>query len=228
MAFERHWRMTMLGSLGGGENDRFSYGINLAREDGGVLGSFMDPNDDVWADMRDAAVAFHGRAATGLSSQAFLDTVKIADIGPDGKYLEDPVVFTVAQGGASAPDFVDGVAVTNVLPQSAIAVSLTTDRRGPSGKGRFYLPMPAFGTFPQNGFKISVADAEGLRGSAQTFLNDVANQPGLDVLGIRPVVASTKGYNTAVTGVRVGRVIDTIRTRRNKLNEAYTASVSVG
>jgi hypothetical protein len=108
----------------------------------------------------------------------------------------------------------------------ALAVSLNTPRRGPSGKGRFFLPMPAVTINPGN-LEISAADAQGVADSAAQWLNDLGNEPGVDVLGLAAVVASTKGYNTRVSSVRVGRVLDTIRTRRRSLKEAYGANVGV-
>jgi hypothetical protein len=37
------------------------------------------------------------------------------------------------------------------------------------------------------------------------------------------VVASSKGYLSGVTGVKVGRAVDTIRSRRSDLPEGYIA-----
>jgi hypothetical protein len=75
--------------------------------------------------------------------------------------------------------------------------------------------------------QLQQADHASILQSSASFLNALGNEPGIDVLGLTPVVASTKGYNSIVTGVRVGRVLDTIRSRRASLPENYGATVDV-
>jgi len=73
-----------------------------------------------------------------------------------------------------------------------------------------------------NGWLIAESDVNTIRARAATMLSDINNAPGYDSGGAPTVVvASTKGYNTPVTGVRVGRVMDTIRSRRRQLSESY-------
>ena len=144
-------------------------------------------------------------------------------IGADGKYVEDARVVNVTDtmgGGAET----NGAAYARA--QTALAVSLVTGRRGPTGKGRFYLPCPT--ALHDDTFLISAAAAEGVRASAVTLINDLNNLPGLDSFpSFGVVVASSKGYNTPVTGVRVGRVVDVIRSRRSSIAEAYTTVAAV-
>lgn len=224
MVFAPHIRVTALGRLGTPEGDRFSYGFNMA-PDGGFIsaGDFAHGTAAVWTDLADSVRDFHGRATSRIESPAVLEMVKIAHIGADGHYTTDPIFRVYAQAG--------GVAATGpILPQSALAVSLTTERRGPTGKGRFFLPMPAVAVDNTDRFRVNVATIEGVRDSAQTLLNDVNNFPGPDPIWDEweVCVASTKGYNSKVTGVRVGRIVDTMRSRRNKLAESYVATVAVG
>jgi hypothetical protein len=220
MAFRPHLRVSAIGTLGS-TGEQFSYSLSMAeRADGNFLDSlFLSANEDVFSDVCDDVATYHGRATTRLRSAAVLTHVKVAAIGADGKYLSDPYIkdYNVPgaeSGGGSTP------------PQVSLAISLVTARRGPSGKGRFYLPLPAWGV-DSNSFLIQEQNANDSRGSAVTLINDLNNQPGIDVLGLGVVVASTKGYNTPVTGVRVGRVLDTVRTRRNKLQEQYTGVAAV-
>jgi hypothetical protein len=87
--------------------------------------------------------------------------------------------------------------------------------------------MPAI-SFDGATLLLPVNVAEQVRGSAQTLLNALNNNPQLDVAyNARVVVASTKGFNTPVTSVRVGRVVDVIRSRRSSIPEAYTAPLAV-
>jgi len=61
-----------------------------------------------------------------------------------------------------------------------------------------------------------------------TLLTSLNNTPGIDVSGLQVVVASTKGFNTPVTGVRVGRVVDTMRSRRRQLPETFDPPTPIG
>lgn len=224
MPFAPHMRMTALGRLGA-SGERFSYGLALTRSEtpGWVPPlaevSFQEVCEDLAADV----VAFHSSAAVNLSGHAILEGVKFAAIGADGRYTSDPFLVDVADTGGAAP--FSGI-TDAILPQSALAISLNTARRGSSGRGRFYLPMPVVAV----GGDMVVPEVirDNMAAAAQTFLNNVYNTPGIDVTDLTPVVASTKGFLSAVTGVRVGRVIDTIRSRRRSIDEGYEAPLPVG
>jgi hypothetical protein len=101
-------------------------------------------------------------------------------------------------------------------------VSLQSAARGPRGKGRFFLPGPSIG-FDPSVAQISLADATAVRDSATLWIADLNNWPGIDAQDPRVTVASSSGVNNDVTGVRVGRVLDTIRSRRGQVPEGYTA-----
>jgi hypothetical protein len=218
--FAPHIRITAIGTLGS-TGEQFSYGLSMAQgaSGGSYFEPFMTANEDVFSDLCDDVATYHGRATTRLRSAAVLTHVKVAPIGPDGKYTADPYIKDYSVPGAES-----GGGATP--PQIALCISLVTARRGPSGKGRFYLPLPAWGVNSAS-FQIDGQNANDSRGSAVSLINDLNNQPGIDVLGMGVVVASTKGYNTPVTGVRVGKLLDTVRTRRNKLQEAYTDVAAV-
>jgi hypothetical protein len=213
----------------GGAAEQFSYGLSIAKAvDSGEIGpafsTFLQPNNTVLADIAADMRAFHVRSATQISPAAVLEVVKIAPIGSDGKYLADAVVVNVvdAPGGSLESPAV----ITSTLPQSAVAVSLVTARRGPTGKGRFYVPMSPQ-PLDQTTLLMSETARDNLKASTQTLINALNNQPGVDALDLKVVVASSKGYNTVVTGVRVGRVVDTIRSRRRSIPETFDAPLPV-
>ena len=220
MPFAPHFRLTMNGCLFTPADESFSVGVNLATfplgggPDSGVTSAGgLSIDNDQFADLVQDCKNYWTRPTTHIAGYAHLRQVKLAWIGADGKYTRDPMIadgFDVPGGGGATPLY---------PPQIALAVSLNTDRRGPTGKGRFYLPSPAIAM--GLGYQISDADRDDVVNSTVTFLNDLANEPGVDVLGLAPVVASTKGYNSLVTGVRVGRIFDTVRTRRRSLVENY-------
>ena len=216
-----HVRMTMSGRLGGATLERFSYAVNIANRNGSATTiNFGTPAGTAWAaDTAADAVAFHSRTTSGIHALAVLETVKFASIGVTGLYTTDPYIVDVVDTGG-------GYTGTPPAAQIALAVSLTTPKRGPRGRGRFYLPMCAFAV---NSVYLcySVADANGARDSAKTFLDAVNNRPGVDFSDVVVVVASTKGTNSPVTLVRVGRVPDTIRSRRSALPEGYGTAAPV-
>lgn len=219
MPFAQHIRMSALGRLGT-SGERFSWSLNFAPFDPlGALGINFAPNAAAFTDMANDVRNYFIDAGLNISSQAVLEEVKFANIGPLGKYTSDPFIVDVADAPGQNAGFVQ-------LAQIAVAVSLTTDRRGPSGKGRYYLPMPCYPVVSGD-LRYSDVNRDLIATASQTFLNNINNAVGLDVGDIRVVVASTKGFNTAVTGVRVGRVPDTIRSRRRGLPEAYDAPLAV-
>lgn len=219
--FEPHIRVSCIGRLGNPEADRFTFSVNMDSSNPPLGISWLEDNTVEAADLADDCVAFFGRANTRISQAATLDTVKIAHIGVTGAYVGDPVIIAVNQTGSI-------VQTGATLPQNALAVTLNTGRRGPSGRGRFFIPMPEVSVDSTDGFHINMPQAELIASSAEQFIEALNNHPGIDSGNMHVVVASTKGFNTGVSSIRVGRVVDTIRSRRNKLTEAYTPNHDVG
>jgi hypothetical protein len=214
-----HLRVTALGRLAS-SGERFSYGLNIANLTGSFQ-NFVQNDEPMKALMDDIAadiVAFHGDPLMTISPRAVLEEVKFANIGADGKYTTDPYIKNV-------PDTPGGYPVQSEIsfmyPQNCLAISLSTDRRGPTGKGRFFVPMVMAGTDTDCRITQTLTTQYATR--AQAFLNAVNNLPGLDTRDYAVVVASTKGYVSRVTGVRVGRVVDTMRSRRTSIPEDYSA-----
>ena len=217
MPYLPHIRVTALGGLAG-VTERFSYGLNLAGE--GSIPTIAG-NTALWDDMAADFIAFHSSAGANIAPAARLLEVKFAAIGVDGKYLEDSYISPIAgtNGGATTSPY--------VLPQTAMAVSLNSSRRGASGKGRFYVPMFS-GTVVAASLLCVATDAQGLAVAAATLVSALNDQPGIDPFPqLRVVIASTKGVVSPVESIRVGRVIDTMRSRRRQMPESYGADVPV-
>jgi len=156
----------------------------------------------------------HANAATGISPLAKLSFVKLNIIGTDGHYAgsatNEQVVADVAGGGSASTIYPN---------QVAMAVSLTTGfSRGPAHRGRFYLPLPSI-PVDANG-SISAGAASGVAAQIDEL---IATLNGLQA-GQKVSVMSRKlgsPAHRAVTGVEVGRVLDTQRRRRRSLIEDY-------
>lgn len=113
--------------------------------------------------------------------------------------------------------------------QVALCVTFATGRPGPSGRGRAFLPMPAYSLGPT--FSINDANAGAFVGAFRSFINRIQGQdpagaplaPPAIVAVNQQVVASRKGFRSAVTGYKVGHAPDTMNTRRNRLPELYVS-----
>lgn len=221
MPFAPHIRMTALGRLGSGSGERFSYGLNI--DNGANATPLLQPNQAVWNDFAEDVRAFHANPLTRINPRAVLEEVKFARIGPDGKYTEDPVIVNVVDtpGGS---DYAAGIPL--VTPQTALACSLMTGTRGPRGKGRFYIPMPTV-NLESDTLAMSDLERDIIQTQVATLITNLGNQPGFEALDLRVVVASSFGANHFVTGVRVGRAIDTIRSRRRSISERYDPVTAV-
>lgn len=222
-----HVRMTAYGDLPGGEI--FNFGLSLANpdsEDGGfgngLWSGALVPGGSVWDDLAADLQTFW--SAAGVWSGCKLRGVKFASIGADGKY-RDSVIERVL--GSTT-----GVSGGNGLyqPANQVTMAVTTHSVGDLGrvKGRFYLPMPGYQMGADG--RISEANRDSIETAAQTWINNINNEPGLDLLNLHAVIASSGRHNQdgsvklppknwPINAVSVGRVPDTQRRRRNKLTE---------
>jgi len=198
---------------GGGSVERWSFRLNLSDPAGSAT---LDEGlaTDMFADCKAWAAA-----ETGIWLGSSLDTLKLARIGPNGLYREDAIVDEFP-----AVQFAGGTTLSFPF-QVALAISLDTGQRGPRKRGRVYLPTPSVGLETDGQFGAS--SAEGFRNRFATFLNNLNNAGGLDANAPNVTIASSFGFNTDVTSIRVGRVLDTQRRRRRSLPEDYTAPAAI-
>jgi hypothetical protein len=165
----------------------------------------------------DVIKAHHANGGAMISNRCMLNFVKFNRVDIHGKYIDPTTfvnVFANIAGGVSG----------NVHPnQVTIAVTLTTDvTRGPANRGRIYAPMPACAVADTG--LISVGDAQNIRDRYAQFITDLNDTPGLDLTDPNAVVMSRKSGAPAtrlITGVAVGRALDTQRRRRRNLVENY-------
>ncbi len=122
-------------------------------------------------------------------------------------------------------------------PQIACVGSLVTEAdRGLASRGRLYfggLAQATFSVDAGNG-RIPVAQRDAFALHVKNFLNNLNNNAGVDGAGpsfeariISKGSGARPGIARKVTGVRVGRVLDTMRSRRNALAEEYSAVLPV-
>lgn len=170
--------------------------------------------DEVWA--RLVTWFQSGNSAAAIGALAQMSWVKLALIGQDGQYAADPHIHEVPP--ISPPT------TTTLPPQCAYVVSLRSGMGlGRANYGRFYVPTPTWLVGQQGGLATEV-QATGARGAAKTMLRGVEADLQMALSSIRLAIMSNLAFGTTklVTELGVGRVIDTQRRRRNKLNEAMS------
>lgn len=164
----------------------------------------------------DAFLGLTGTTALGASNAARLVSVKWSPQNTEGKYGDaESVEFLRAPAALGSND--------RMPAQIAVVISLRTARpRGRGSNGRMYIP--ALPTLEANTGRFSAGDASTIAAAAADFLSGVGDALGTDV-----VVGSQVGSGLleTVTAVRVGRVPDTQRRRREGLPESYSTDEPV-
>ena len=164
----------------------------------------------------------------GIITQAKLVGFKLNRIGPSGRYADDVTHEHVY----AAP--ILGAVNSTYPPQNAVAVTVRTAvERGLASKGRFYLPpVGAFGSLATDG-RMSITQAQDIADACKrliTSLNaaEAAWDDGGEGRGTVGV-ASDRGIGMfrIATHVSVGRVVDTMRSRRSSLAEEPVESAAL-
>jgi len=203
----RHFYVQWGGKLPGGEE--WSCGFRMLNT--GAHNQADGPN--LLIGIGAALAAYHARPQTQISDNAKLSFVKVNSIELDGHYTLETT------NEATYADIAGGGTGNNVPNQMAWAVSLTTGfSRGTAHRGRFYLPLPV--ALPEDNGVISEAEADVLRISTQTMRTDVNAVLAGYGMAVMSRKVPTPGHR-AVTGIEVGRVLDTQRRRRRSLVENY-------
>lgn len=158
--------------------------------------------------------------------------IKVALIGKDGHYVPN----TVPASYFYNPPVAGLEAVpAGQLAQNSIAATLTTATpRGLASKGRIFLP-PSSRQLPLADGLLSANLAASIANSVKTLINNINGLPSVGDVAVFSRGKRVRGPNLPngkwtwtfpnpgathlVTGVSVGRVVDTQRRRRRKLAE---------
>jgi hypothetical protein len=180
----------------------------------------------VAADQQLLANALAAPTQTMFSSTAFkmyqtnrLMWVKAALVdAAEGHY-----VFPGAPGLYTYPSPVAGTSSTYApCPQQTLAVTtLTPVARGRASKGRFYLPPGCWQV--QTDGRITAAEADSIETAVRTWL--LAINATTQVGDVAVFSKLGNGTTNLINAVGVGRVLDTMRSRRRSLAEGRTPLV---
>ena len=160
-------------------------------------------------------------AGTGARAinQSRLTGIKLNRIGADGRYMDSPTMeFTY-------PTPIAGTSTGTAAPQLSLVATLRTAlARGRGSKGRMYLPPTAPLLSVGADGRVTVGNATDQANAVRTLINAVNGE--YIAIG-RVGVASDAGAGRFehVTSVSVGRVIDTMRSRRSAQEEDYQTVV---
>lgn len=148
-----------------------------------------------------------------VGSQAKLAWVKYNRINQAGHY-----VYPFTARFDQAPQAPGGSGSSTHPGQVALVASLTTAAgRGPAHAGRMYWPIPRYSV--DSGLRISAANADAAASNVADFIGGVND--AIAPLNVRIYSQVGSGQQRLVTGVKVGRVLDTMRSRRTQLPEEY-------
>lgn len=218
MATIPHWRATFKGSFRVSANaEPFEYwNTSVALDSGGALttASAQSIANDLAADF----VAFIQTPSAYFSVNTFFDEVRLDHVGSNGRIDQDAVF-----GRPAGNTPVGGKSQAILPPSCALVLTLDTGRRGRSRFGRMYLPILSTGM--GNDGRIPANQQTEILAAARTFIKNVSNAPGID--GSFGVAVSSKagaGSVVPVQAIRLGRVVDTMRSRRRSLDESYAVA----
>lgn len=152
-----------------------------------------------------------------IGASARLTAIKVAKINTAGHY---PVGHVAGLYLFAPPSPIGGVGA-EAVPQVTFAVTLTTAiPRGRGSHGRFYLP-PTYPVIMSDG-RITAVVADGIEAAAKTWLNAINAHAQLGPVCVFSGLGA--GTSAPVTTVGVGRVVDTMRSRRRALDEGRTGT----
>lgn len=156
--------------------------------------------------------AYQTNVGAGINAYAKLATIKLNFVTASDHYVtpDTPITHDVIPPVA-------GVGNQGAFQDALCISTMTAAPRGLASKGRWYNPVG-----PQSvgvSGQIDFGTATDMAAAALNYLE------ALKGAGFAPQVYSVKGATgRPITGVRVGRVVDTQRRRRRSVPEAYVLS----
>ncbi len=163
-----------------------------------------------------------------ISQGAKLGFIKYNQIGPDGKYVRNTT---------NVSDYAPPIVGSNIAPVFPFQISLvatleTSVNRGLASKGRIFLPSPKYPTVGAN-MTIDPQNAALAAKWVADLITGINNSDAVGTVmvgsnGFSEKVPDRPGVFRNVTGVNVGTVYDTMRSRRHRLIEERSRFATAG
>lgn len=216
MPYVPHLRLTFGGTLGQPQvAEEWSCGLAIGGP--GTDLTLSPPPDVAYEGCVENVGQWFQDDRVGIARHARLQWVKLALVNAQNRYVGDA---RMTEGMNYSPSQV-GIGAFHPF-QTARVITLGTGQRGASKRGRIFAPVP--NALVDDEGLTTPESASGCAAATAVFLSNLNDHfPGTSQV----VIASSKGYNTAVTTVSVGRVLDTMRSRRTSLDERYTAPIAI-
>jgi len=217
MAYEPHFRVAMLGTMGiAPELESWTFGLKY---DGVDATDYSQATADGVADAIFSALStMIVSSLMKFSDLCYARSARVYRVGTDG------LTYGVI-GYAGGSDAVSGARTTDLHPyQISNVISLVAPGRPPGVRGRCYLPPQ--GVSVNTSSQIDETDTTNFINGFATMATAVGTAlEGLTAATPELVIASGVGSGTLkkVEELRCGRIPDTHRSRRRSLDEAYTA-----
>jgi len=160
--------------------------------------------------------AFHSHAR--FPAKVVVEEWRAYDIGSDGRMIGNPVL-----GSWSAATQPKGLGAGNLTypPQASLVVTLEAANRGPARYGRMYLPQPYM--ILDSTARLAATDVSSIGSALRTMLKAIegANTGADDshLCNVSPGGRTSTPTKQSVINLKMGRVIDTMRSRRSKMDE---------
>lgn len=219
MTVQPHTRVTFSGIFGATTAPVEEWMFNLS------AGTF--PNRST-TDLEAAAAACGTAWTTHLASlywpSTVLQRVRVADLNADGHVLRRTSgAFIQGDHVQNRPGTATGGTENRFPLSTALCVSLGTALPGQAGKGRFYLPWPSY-TGIGTDYRLAASTADDIATKCKAFVNalTVALQADVSVSAASSATSGKQATLTPVDFVRIGRVPDTMRSRRSRMLEGYS------
>lgn len=213
-------RLVMIGSI---YTETFNMTLSIVPS---ALGEFgMPPVSD--AELLAVATEVGGwfpsvtvAAGPFFTLDAKLTSIKLNRIGVDGRYVDNDTkehIYTSPIAGGWNPGSL------KPLPQQAHVVTLKTAiERGRGSRGRMYFVGCQGSSSLASDGRVTAADALRTANGARNLINRINNLVVIGGIGKVGVASNAGGGRFEhVTAVSVGRVVDTMRSRRSSLTEDY-------
>lgn len=184
-------------------------GLTVPEPTTGLLDDLAVPIDAFWR-------ATSPTTGIGITNSAVLQSFKLNRIGVDGRYVDDTVYEHVFAGGVPAPG-------TGGQPaQISMAATIRgLNERARAGKGRMYLPANDWTAALGTDGRIVAGNAQNGAQRIHGFLQNITAVFTDSSIDAGVGIASRQGTGAfqVMQRVTVGRVPDTIRSRRSKQDE---------